>query len=120
MKKRFYLRKEDMTEDERKTNRVSYQHLVERYIENKVLCNNIPKIDPSIFENVEVGEITEDTEIYQYFLCNLTESNIENLREYETDDILIMYSEVLDCHILAVEHLGTNWNYVLTDVEIED
>ena len=118
--KKFKIRKEETNEQEKKYKKVSYKHLVDRYIDNLVLCNNIAEIDPSIFENVEVGEITENTEIYQYFLCNLNNYDIEDLNEYNTNDILVMYSEVLDCDVLAVEHVGTSWDYVITDIELEE
>lgn len=38
------------------------------------------------------------------------------LKEY-TDE-LVFYNERLDIYIWAVDHIGTSWSYVLTDVEL--
>lgn len=27
------------------------------------------------------------------------------------------YGDVLDCDVLMVNHFGTSWNYVITDIE---
>ena len=31
--------------------------------------------------------------------------------------IIISYSNMLDCDVLMVDHFGTNWDYVITDIE---
>ena len=56
-------------------------------------------------------------EIYQYYLCNLSEYEREQLTEY---GIILSYSNKLDLDILCVEHFGTSWDYVMTDVEWSD
>lgn len=122
---KFYLREEDRNEKEKETGYASYRSLVNRYIQDLVLCNNIAEVDDSIWENVQVGKLyneenDEYTEIYQFYLCNLSESDILSLRELTNDnnDIIISYSDMLDCYVLMVDHYGTSWDYVGTSLKL--
>lgn len=36
----------------------------------------------------------------------------------ELTDELVFYNETLDVYIWAIDHYGTGWDYVLTDVEL--
>lgn len=123
-KYKFYLREEDRNKEEKRTGYASYRSLVNRYIQNLVLCNNIAEIDDSIWENVQVGNLyneenDEYTEIYQFYLCNLSE-DISILKELTNDnnDIIISYSDMLDCYVLMVDHYGTSWDYVNTSLKL--
>ena len=105
-----------------------------------VLCNNIVEIDPYIFDNVESGDP------YDYFDENweeITREEYDELNEqgketheqmrdifqwYIVSDIhllqeageLVLYSEALDCYIWGVDHWGTSWDYVLTNIKLEE
>lgn len=121
------LKLESMGDYEKEHNRASYKTLVDRFIDNRVLCNNIVDIDTSIWDNIEIGNIYNEetdnyTEIFQYYLCHLNEWEIETLKELTQDnnDIIVAYSYVLDCHVLMVDHFGTSWDYVLTSVPLVD
>ena len=121
------LKLESMGQYEKENNRASYRTLVERFIGDIVLCNNIVDIDVDIWDNVEVGhlydeETDEYTEIFQYYLCNVSQYEIEALRELtkNNNDIILTYSNVLECYVLMVDHWGTSWNYVLTSVPLVD
>ena len=121
------LKLKDMGEYELENGRASYKTLVDRFVGNRVLCNNIVDIDETIWENVVVGnlyneETEEYVEIFQYFVCNLTYWEVETLRELtqNNNDIIIAYSNVLDCYVLMVDHFGTSWDYVLTSVPLVD
>ena len=121
------LKLKDMGNYELENGKASYKTLVDRFVGNRVLCNNIVDIDEFIFDNVVVGnlynnETDEYTEIFQYFVCNVSEWEIETLKELTQDnnDIIISYSNVLDTHILMVDHFGTSWDYVLTSVPLVD
>ena len=74
------------------------------------------------YRNIKVGKVDENTDIYQYFLCNVSEWAIEQLKELTKDnnDIILAYSDVLECNVLMVDHWGTSWDYVLTSVPLVD
>ena len=121
------LKLKDMGNYELENGRASYKTLVDRFVGNRVLCNNIAYIDEFLYDNVVVGnlyneETDEYVEIFQYFVCSLTDWEIETLKELTQDnnDIIIAYSDVLDTHILMVDHWGTSWDYVLTSVPLVD
>lgn len=46
----------------------------------------------------------------------ITKYGYEILKEY-TDEV-VFYNENLDVYVWAVDHYGTNWKYVLTDIEL--
>lgn len=141
MKKMGMLKNEKMGAYELEKGRASYRTIIERFIGDIVLCNNIVDIDESIFENMNAnayyyiddngnyrtleeynndttGEIREEyAEIYQYFVCNV--SNLD-LKYLEQAGIIMSYSDKLDCDVLCVDHLGTSWEYVLSDVKLFD
>lgn len=115
--KKFYVGNiNELNEEEKRTGRISYRKLIDRYINSLVLCNNIVNVDNSIFDNmvnIEDDE-EEETEIYQYYLCNLNDYERETLIEC---GISLSYSDLLECDVLLVTHYGTSWDYVMTDVE---
>lgn len=119
--KKLYVNKEDLNEKELKTGRVSYKRLVDCYVGDIVLCNNITDVDDEIWDNVdesnlidEDGDEINDLEIYQYYLCNVSEWAKEQLKG---TGVILSYSKVLDCDVLMVQHWGTSWDYVMTDIE---
>ena len=116
--KKFYINnKEELNSEELRTGRVSYKRIIDRYISDLVLCNNIENLEPyeELYDNMQNGY--EDMEIYQYYVCNLTEFEKEKLLEY---GIILSYSNVLDVDVLCVDHFGTSWDYVMTDVKWTD
>lgn len=142
MEKIGLLKSEKMGEYEKEQGYASYRTIIERFIGDIVLCNNIIEIDESVYENMvqenatkyynENGEeITEDEyyndenayaenntpEIYQWYLCNIGQWEKEQL---EKMGIILSYSDKLDCDVLCVDHWGTSWDYVLTDVKLFD
>ena len=121
------LKLKDMGNYELENGKASYKTLVDRFVGNRVLCNNIVDIDEFIYDNVVVGnlyneETDEYVEIFQYFVCNVSDWEIETLKELTQDnnDIILAYSNVLDTHVLMVDHFGTSWDYVLTSVPLVD
>ena len=120
--KKYISNLEELNEEERRTGKISYSRLIERISNNLILCNNIVNIDESLFDNIVLGEIYDEeteeyTEIYQYFIIDIDDYTIEKLQEANCNDLIIAYSEALENYILMVDHLGTAWSYVMTDIE---
>ena len=63
-----------------------------------------------------INELKNETEpeIFQYFIISEQGANI--LKEW-TDEI-VYYNETLDMYVWGVTHLGTGWDYVLTDIQL--
>lgn len=81
-----------------------------------VLANNITQ-DTSVFDNFRFEFYDEDgepMEIYQWFITDANESDVEWLEK--TFGLLFTYSELLDCFVLCVPHFGTGWDYVPCDI----
>ena len=126
-----------------KTYRTNYGVAVNWLNNNFILCNEIQYIDPSLFENANFdvwhyytdeegnvysnesdyegeGELTEHyREIYQYYLTDCSEIDVEYLEE-TFPELLFAYSEKLGLYVLLVDHYGTNWYYVGTDTTLEN
>ncbi len=107
------LKNNKMNEYELEHKKASYKTIVDLYVNDLVLCNNIPEVDTSIWDNVTFDDY--EIEIYQYYLCNLSDWQKQKALEA---GLLLSYSNLLDLDILCVDHFGTSWDYVLTDVEI--
>jgi hypothetical protein len=86
-----------------------------------VLCNHIAQIDETVIDNMrfslEDEETGEYTEIYQWFITDCSDSDVEYLEE--TFGLLFTYSELLECYILCVDHYGTSWDYVYCETTNE-
>lgn len=144
-RKKFYLREEDRNEEEKRTGKASYFSIIDRYFSDLVLCNNIAEVDDSICDNIETGSLyyymdaegnyktkedfeNDETgtieeyadEVYQYFLCNLSNWDLDYIKDFKSDSIIISYSNLLECDVLMVTHFGTSWKYVLTDIDLTD
>jgi hypothetical protein len=136
------LKNKDMGEYEKEQGRASYRTIVNHYIGDMVLCNEIIKKDSSVYDNMILEdntkyynendeEITEDEyyaddnaycenntpEIYQYYLCDVSSDYKEELKEY---GLIFSYSDMLELDVLCVDHYGTGWDYVLTDCPLFD
>lgn len=109
-----------MGDYEKEQGYASYRTIVEHFIGDIVLCNNIPEVDCSVYDNMQNGydeEEDEFAEIYQWYLCNISEYDKEQLLDM---GIILSYSDMLDCDVLCVDHWGTSWDYVLTGVKLFD
>ena len=122
MKKiKMYVNMEDLNEEEKRTNKISYRRLINRISNNIWLFNNAPKLSKYDF-NYEVNsdydeENDEYLNIYQYYLIDINDYMIEKLNDIKCQDIIIAWSETLEEHILMVDHFGTSWDYVMTSIE---
>lgn len=97
----------------------SYKTIVNYFIGDIVLCNNIIEIDSSVYDNIEYETENEEDypEIYQYFICNLSDWEKEQAKKA---GLILSYSDKLECDVLCVDHWGTSWDYVLTGVKLFD
>lgn len=140
MEKMGLLKSEKMGSYEREQGWASYRTIVEYFIGDIVLCNNIVEVDQSVYDNLIIEEkyynendeeITEEEyynddnaycdtsapEIYQYYICNLSD---HDKKQCEKAGLILSYSDMLDCDVLCVNHWGTSWDYVLTNVKLFD
>lgn len=138
--KKGLLKNEKMGAYELEQGYASYRTIVEWFIGDILLCNNIVDVDESVYENLEYEtkyynendeEITEDEyfedenayednsypDIYQYYLCSISDYEKEILKSI---GIILSYSDKLDLDVLCVDHYGTSWDYVLTNVKLFD
>ena len=72
----------------------------------------------TIQEQIEELEREQDEtpDIYQYYI--ISDSGY-NILKYHTNEI-VYYIPVLDIYVWGVTHCGTSWDYVLTDIKIEE
>jgi len=79
-----------------------------------ILCNDIVEKDSSVYENCRFNlydEVSDSyTEIYQWYLTDCSQSDVEFLEEHF--ELKFSYSDMLDLYILCVDHYGTAWDYV--------
>lgn len=118
--KKYISKMEDLNEYEREHNRISYRRLIER-IGDIWLFNKAPELSNYDFEFVLNSDYDEENEeyidIYQYYLININPYTLELLQKANCKDLIIAWSETLEEYILCVDHFGTGWDYVLTDIE---
>lgn len=84
---------------------------------NLILCNNITEIDPSVYDYFRFDLKDEEgnyTEIFQWFITDCSESDVEYLEK--SFNLLFVYSPLLDKYILCVDHWGTSWDNVPCEV----
>lgn len=120
-KLKMYVNLEDLNEYEKEHKKISYKRLIDRISSDIWLFNNAPKLSDYDFE-FEIGsdydeETDEFIEFYQYYLIDISPYMIEKLQKLKCNDIVIAWSEKLEEYVLMVDHFGTSWDYVLTDIE---
>lgn len=85
---------------------------------NHVLANEIMTAvdDWEIISGRDYDEETDDyREFFQYYIVDWNGKQI-----LEDAEECVYYSESLDLYVWAVDHFGTSWDYVLTDIQIVD
>ena len=65
---------------------------------------------------MEENEYGDYYEVYQYYI--ITYYGAKFLEDY-TDEI-VYYHEELDMYLWGITHFGTSWDYVLTDIKLEE
>ena len=91
--------------------KVDYNCLCEA-VGDCVLCNNMEKRH---LELVSGEMFRHYDDIYQWYI--ISDSGAQLLMS-ETDEI-VFYDEELDVYVWAVTRWGTDWDYVLTDIDLD-
>lgn len=125
MKKLIYLcesRVKELNEYEKEHKKISYRTLIKYYDMTPILCNNIINVEECLYDYLECGNIYNEEEdyyidIFQYYIINLTEWELEDIKKKYSEELIICYSPKLENYVLCVDHFGTSWDYVLTDIE---
>lgn len=122
---------------EKQNNRLSYYNLVHNYFNNIILCNDIIKEHelelvskiPS-WEDLDEDEKkyygdedeyyfeSHNPECYQYYIVNFNSYDEDKI--ISNPNIILFYCYDLNLYILGVTHYGTNWDYVLTNIKLDD
>ena len=95
---------------------IDYSALAKSF--DAVLNNDIIKNTISIGEWEQVNGFEDEenpAEIYQYYIISDSGANI--LQKYTNE--IIFYNDVLNIYVWGICHLGTAWDYVLTDIPVK-
>ena len=101
---------------EREHKRLSYSNMLKVFTDDCYILNNtiadkfeFDFLDESLYD-------LEELTIYQYYI--ISEYTAEQLQKHTNE--IILYNADLDMYLLGVGHFGTSWDYVLTDIKIEE
>ena len=118
--KKYVSKIEDLNEEEKRRGKISYRRLIER-IGDVWLFNKAPELSNYDFEFVLNSDYNEEEDeyidIYQHYLININDYTLKLLQEKNCTDLIIAWSETLEEYVLFVDHFGTSWDYVMTDIE---
>ena len=81
--------------------------------EIEMLQNQIDELQEQLEELEEEEENSRYPEIYQYFIVDDTGADI-----LKDADEYLWYNSDLDLYVWGVDHWGTSWDYVLTNIKI--
>lgn len=118
---KMYVNLENLNEEEKRTGYISYKRLIDRISNGIWLFNNAPKLSNYDFEyevNSDYDEENDEyVDIYQYYLIDINNYMIEKLNKLKCEDVIIAWSETLEEYVLMVDHFGTSWDYVMTNIK---
>lgn len=104
----------------KKTYATNYRVATQWCNNNLILCNCLPDMDSSVYDNVRFAWEDEDgyeTEVYQWFLTDCSDFDVKYLED--TFGLLFTYSDLLGLYVLCVDHYGTSWDYVYCETTNE-
>lgn len=118
---KMYVNMEDLSEYEKEHNRISYRRLIDRISNGVWLFNKALELSDYCIDYEVNSDYDEENDvyidIYQQYLIDIDNYMIEKLNDINCNDVIIAYSNTLEEYILLVDHYGTSWDYVLTDIE---
>lgn len=94
---------------------ISYETLSKAF--DLVLCNGIfeaENVDSFILENGEDEKNGDYLDIFQYYI--ISDEGADILKEW-TDEI-VYYNSYLDIYVWGVDHWGTSWTIVPTNIKL--
>lgn len=105
------------------SNYINYLTLVKFLFTDKILCNDIMSVNKNyLSRQLECGT-DEDVDFYQYYIVNIDNWHFKQYVDYcegkGIEPLTVYYLDNLDIYILAVDHCGTSWDYVSTDIQID-
>ena len=117
--KKYVSNIDELNEEEKRTGKISYKRLIDRISNTIFLFNEAQNLSNYDFDFICGSDYDEENEeyidIYQYYLIDLCMDE-ETLKDLSSD-LIIAWSETLQNYVLLVDHLGTSWDYVMTDIE---
>ena len=119
----FIINENELKEYEKEQGFLSEATAFRKIFSDMVLSNNIMHVLNNDVD-VLVGAYDEENdtykEEYQFFIVDPNFNDYEVLsKQVEAMNNTLYYSNTLDNYILGVTDLGTNRNYVLTDIKLE-
>lgn len=119
--KKFVNDLKELNKEERRTGCISYRRLIDRISNSIFLFNEAPKLSNYDFKFIIGNDYDESTdeyvEIYQYYLIDLRISENDELLKQLQNELIIAWSETLQNYVLMVDHFGTSWDYVMTNIK---
>lgn len=102
---------------------VNYYTLINFLFTDSIMCNNILNVNENYLNcQLECGN-DENIDFFQYYIVNIDpwrfDQYVEYCKQLNIEPLTIYYLENLDIHLLAVDHFGTSWDYVPTNIKIE-
>lgn len=92
----------------------TYSEAVHWLNNNLIMQNDICEIDNQMYDYIRFDVYDEENDtyvnIYQYFITDCSEDDVEFLEKYF--GLLFSYSPLLGKYILCVDHWGTFWDVV--------
>ena len=86
------------------------------YILNNTLINATPFEDWEDVSGICYDEDDYYPQIYQWYI--ISEAGFRILDKFTHE--IVLYNEKLDIYLWGVTHFGTAWDYVLTDIKLDE
>ena len=90
-------------------------HTLAKIVGDRVLNNNIMPFTGYDDWDLVMGDYEE--EVYQYYI--ITEDGYQMLSWLMPNEV-VYYHEELDMFVWGITHFGTSWDYVLTDLKLNE
>lgn len=119
------------------TGKLSYFNLVHNYFTDLILCNDIvEKHELELLSQIPSWEDLDEEEksyygdedeyyfeannpeCYQYFIVDFSDYDKDEI--ISNPNLVLFHCYDLDLYVLGVTHYGTSWDYILTDIKLDD